>query len=173
MTLPADDARTVAAVPADESPDERLRALRRNRWGFGLGTFGRDMVGILVAMFLIVYLTEVVGVSDAMLGVVTVVLVVMRIFDAVNDPVMGLIVDNTRTRWGKFKPWITGGAVAWAAGTLLLFTDWGLTGGAFLAVFVVSYLFWEIAYTVNDISYPTTACCRRSRAASPSARRSA
>ena len=111
------------------------------------------MVAIMVAMFLIVYLTEVVGVSDRMLGAITIVLVAMRVFDAINDPVMGLIVDNTRTRWGKFKPWIAGGAVAWGLATLLLFADWGLTGWAFLITFIAVYLIWEIAYTVNDISY--------------------
>lgn len=132
---------------------DEQRARRANRWGFGLGTFGRDMVAIMVAMFLIVYLTEVVGVSDAMLGAITVTLVVMRVFDAVNDPVMGLIVDNTRTRWGKFKPWIAGGAVVWGLATLVMFADWGLSGWAFLAAFVAVYLLWEIAYTVNDISY--------------------
>ncbi|WP_210418231.1 glycoside-pentoside-hexuronide (GPH):cation symporter [Ruania zhangjianzhongii] len=126
---------------------------RRNIWGFGLGTLGRDMVATLVTMFLLVYLTEVVQVSNATLGAITVVLVVMRLFDAVNDPVMGYVVDNTRTRWGKFKPWIAGGALAWAGATLLMFSDWGLTGPAFVVVFIGVYLLWEVAYTVNDISY--------------------
>lgn len=126
---------------------------RRNIWGFGLGTLGRDMVATLMTMFLLVYLTEVVQVSNATLAAITVVLVVMRLFDAVNDPVMGAIVDNTRTRWGKFKPWIAGGALAWALATMLMFSDWGVSGAAFVAVFVVVYLVWEVAYTVNDISY--------------------
>lgn len=154
MTTPADDARTAPSGPAVQPPATGdQRTLTRNAWGFGLGTFGRDMVGILVMMFLLVYLTEVVGVSDRTLAVITVVLVIMRLFDAVNDPVMGLIVDNTRSRWGKFKPWIAGGAVAWGLGTLLLFTDWGLDGAAFVVAFIGVYLLWEIAYTVNDISY--------------------
>lgn len=126
---------------------------RRNVWGFGLGTLGRDMVATLVTMYLLVYLTEVVQVSDATLGAITVVLVVMRLFDAVNDPVMGYVVDNTRTRWGKFKPWIAGGALAWAGATLLMFSDWGVSGPAFVVVFVGVYLLWEVAYTINDISY--------------------
>lgn len=126
---------------------------RRNIWGFGLGTLGRDMVATLVTMFLLVYLTEVVQVTNATLGAITVVLVVMRLFDAVNDPVMGYIVDNTRTRWGKFKPWIAGGAFAWAGATLLMFSDWGVSGPAFVVVFIGVYLLWEVAYTVNDISY--------------------
>ncbi|WP_206673533.1 glycoside-pentoside-hexuronide (GPH):cation symporter [Pseudactinotalea terrae] len=126
---------------------------RRNTWGFGLGTLGRDMVAAMVTMFLMVYLTEVVQVPNSTLGAITAVLVIMRLFDAVNDPVMGLVVDNTRTRWGKFKPWIAVGAIAWAGATVLMFSDWGVDGAAFVAVFVGVYLLWEVAYTVNDISY--------------------
>ncbi len=126
---------------------------RRNIWGFGLGTLGRDMVAAMVTMFLMVYLTEVVQVSNSTLAAITAVLVLMRLFDAVNDPVMGLVVDNTRSRWGKFKPWIAGGAVAWAGATVVMFSDWGVSGTAFVVVFIGVYLVWEIAYTVNDISY--------------------
>lgn len=111
------------------------------------------MAAAMVTMFLMVYLTEVVQISNATLGAVTAVLVIMRVFDAVNDPVMGWIVDNTRTRWGKFKPWIAVGAVAWAGATVLMFSEWGVRGGWFVLVFVLVYLVWEIAYTVNDISY--------------------
>lgn len=128
-------------------------AVRRNLWGFGIGTLGRDMLAALVTMFLTVYLTEAVHVTNSTLGAITVVLVLMRVFDAVNDPLMGVIVDNTRSRWGKFKPWITVGALAWAGATVLMFSDWGVTGAAFVVVFALVHLLWEVAYTVNDISY--------------------
>lgn len=140
-----------AADVAHQPP--RTRLYRRNAWGFGLGTLGRDMVATMVTMFLMVYLTEVVQVSNAVLAAITVVLVLMRLFDAVNDPVMGLVVDNTRSRWGKFKPWIAIGALAWAGATVVMFSDWGVEGPAFVGVFIVVYLVWEVAYTVNDISY--------------------
>ncbi|MDQ2699235.1 MAG: MFS transporter, partial [Actinomycetota bacterium] len=83
----------------------------RNRYGFGIGTLGRDAAYTLVSIYLIFYLSDVLEVSTGVLAAVTVVLVVARIFDAVNDPFMGVIVDNTRSRWGKFKPWILIGAV--------------------------------------------------------------
>lgn len=103
----------------------------KNALGFGLGTLGRDMMYGMVSMYLMFYLTDVLDLSTGALAAVTVVLVLMRIFDAVNDPFMGYVVDNTRTRWGKFKPWITIGACGWCIGTVLLFTDWG---GARLAI---------------------------------------
>lgn len=123
------------------------------RWGFGLGTLGRDMLAALVSLYLMFYLTDVLDVSGAQLGAITAILVVMRVFDAVNDPVMGVVVDNTRTRWGKFRPWILLGALLWGAASLLLFFDFGVDGWGYVILFTVVYLGYEIAYTVNDISY--------------------
>ena len=125
----------------------------RNRLSFGLGTLGRDMSAALVSMYLMYYLTEVLHIPASATAAVTVIIVVMRIFDALNDPVMGVIVDNTRSRFGKFKPWIALGAGLWAAATLGIFVDTGLTGWAFLAWFTVVYLLWSVAYTINDISF--------------------
>ncbi|MDR2943065.1 MAG: glycoside-pentoside-hexuronide (GPH):cation symporter [Treponema sp.] len=125
----------------------------RNRLTFGLGTFGRDMVYSLVSMYLIFYLTDVIKLSTSTLWWVAGIILAARIFDALNDPIMGCIVDNTRTRWGKFKPWIVIGVPVSAAVTILLFTDLGLTGGAFIGAFAVFYLIWGISYTIHDISY--------------------
>lgn len=125
----------------------------RNRLSFSFGTLGRDMLAALVAMYLMFYLTEVAQISDSAMVAVTVVLVVMRIFDAVDDPIMGLVIDNTRSRWGKFKPWIALGGLLWGAATVMIFVDTGLGGGAFIAWFAISYLVWSISYTINDISF--------------------
>ena len=127
--------------------------MTRTRWGFGLGTLGRDMVAALVSMYLMFYLTDVLNISGAQLAAITVILVLMRIFDAVNDPVMGVIVDNTHTRWGKFRPWIFWGALAWAVATLLMFFDFGADGWGYVIAFTVIYLVYEVSYTINDIAF--------------------
>ena len=129
------------------------RTVKRNRFTFGLGTIGRDMLYSLVSMHLIFYLTDILDLPNATLWWVNFVLLAGRIFDAVNDPIMGVIVDNTHTRFGKFKPWIAIGAVLSAVATILLFTDFGVTGMSYVALFALSYLFWEISYTANDIAY--------------------
>lgn len=129
------------------------KMLWRNRLGYGLGTVGRDMVATLVTMYMMYYVTDILNVSDSTLVMVTGVIVFMRFFDGVNDPFMGTLVDNTKTRWGKFKPWILGGALFWALFHILMFTDFGLRGVPFVVLFTILYLFWEIAYTANDISY--------------------
>ncbi|MDO5677982.1 MAG: glycoside-pentoside-hexuronide (GPH):cation symporter [Propionibacteriaceae bacterium] len=127
--------------------------MARTRWGFGLGTLGRDMVAALVSMYLMFYLTDVLDVSGAQLAVITIILVVMRVFDAVNDPIMGVVVDNTRSRYGKFKPWIFWGGLLWGIATLILFFDTGVHGWGYVVLFTVLYLVWEIAFTINDIAY--------------------
>lgn len=127
--------------------------MKRNTWSFGLGTIGRDMVYTLVSMFLMVYLTDVLDVSDADLTMIGIVFMLMRIFDAVNDPVMGLLVDNTKSRFGKFKPWIAGGALLAGFFTVLMFVDFGVRGSAYVLIFAIVYLLWEVSFTANDIAY--------------------
>jgi melibiose permease/lactose/raffinose/galactose permease len=126
---------------------------RRNKWTFGVGTIGRDMVYTLVSMFLVVYLTEVVNLPDAQLWWATTLILAARLFDAVADIVMGAIVDNTQTRFGHYKPWIAGGALASAIITTLLFTNLHLSGSSFVAVFALLYLLWSLSWTANDIPY--------------------
>ncbi len=125
----------------------------RNRYAFGLGTIGRDMVYSLISMYLIFYLTDIIEMPNSTMWWITMIIMAARVFDAINDPVMGVIVDNTHTRFGKFKPWITIGAVTSAIFTVLLFTDFGLGGTAYILLFAVLYLMWGISYTANDISY--------------------
>jgi hypothetical protein len=126
---------------------------KRNRLTFGLGTIGRDMVYSLVSMYLIFYLTDVIKLPTGSMWWVAGIILIARIYDALNDPVMGFIVDNTHTRWGKFKPWIAIGMVLSAVFTVLLFTDFGLENGAFVGAFAVFYLMWGMSFTANDISY--------------------
>lgn len=126
---------------------------RRNRWTFAVGTLGRDMVYALQSMFLVVFLTDALHVSNWVLGAVTALVLAARLVDAVGDVLVGAIVDNTRTRWGPYKPWIAGGMVASSVATVLLFTDLGLTGAGFVAAFSLIYLAWSFSWSANDIPY--------------------
>ena len=82
------------------------------------------------------------------------VLSVMRIFDALNDPITGFVIDNVHTRWGKFKPSILVGGVASVIFYLALFGNIG-SGVGFVILFALAYLFWDISYGINDIAYWT------------------
>lgn len=126
---------------------------RSNRYNFGLGTVGRDMLFTMVSVYLIFYLTDILDLPDSTMWAMTGALTVLRIFDAVNDPFMGILVDNTHSRFGKFKPWIAIGGVIGGILTVLLFTDLGLTGAGYVISFVIIYLAWDLTYGANDIAY--------------------
>ncbi len=126
---------------------------RRNKWTFGIGTVGRDMVYTLVSLYLIFFLSDVMKIPAWEFLWVSSLILVARLIDAAADIGMGALVDNTRTRWGQYKPWIAGGVLASAIFTVLLFTDLGLSGSALIAGFAVVYLFWSFSWTANDIPY--------------------
>ncbi len=125
----------------------------KNYITFGLGTVGRDMVYTMISMYLIYYMTDIIELPTSTLWGVSIVILLTRIFDAVNDPFMGVIVDNTKTKYGKFKPWMAFGAITSGIMTIFMFADFGLKGASFIAVFALLYLLWEISFTTNDISY--------------------
>ena len=120
---------------------------------YGIGTIGRDMVYGLSAMYLMYYLTDVKGLSVQGIGIVTIVMVLLRIFDALNDPVVGLMIDNTKTRFGKFKPWIFFGGIISAIITVLLFFNPTDNESSYLVYFTIIYLLWGLSFTAHDISY--------------------
>ena len=127
--------------------------VRRNRWNFAIGTVGRDMVYSMMAVFLIFFLTEILDLDNATMWWINGIFLAVRLLDAFDDVITGLIVDNTRTRWGQFKPWIVIGAILTGGLTLLLFSDLGLRGMGYVALFGVVYVLWGIAFSMNDIGY--------------------
>lgn len=125
----------------------------KNRYTFGLGTVGRDMLYSIVSMYLMYFLTDILNLPDSTMWWMTGALLILRIFDAVNDPIMGFLVDNTHSRFGKFKPWIVIGGIIGGILTVLLFFDFGLTGAGYVIMFIIIYLLWDLTYGANDIAY--------------------
>lgn len=117
---------------------------------FGIGAFGKDAVYAIVGTYLMMYLTDYRSVAPAFVGSL---FMVARIWDAFNDPFMGMVVDNTRTKWGKFRPWIMIGTVLNAIVLVLLFMDNGLEGKGYLVWCSVFYILWGMTYTIMDIPY--------------------
>ena len=127
---------------------------KRNRICFGLGTIGRDMFYSFEANTLLHFLSYVLELPIWVYGIASGILSVMRIFDAFNDPITGLVIDNIRSPWGKFKPAILVGGLLSAVFSVLLFANIG-TGWGFILLFGVAYLLWDISFGVNDIGYWT------------------
>lgn len=124
-----------------------------NRFTFGIGTIGRDMSYTLISMYLMFYLTDVLDLGTQMILILTAIIVSIRVFDAFNDPFMGVIIDNTRSRYGKFKPWIFIGMLGSAVTSVFMFSPWSLSDFGFILIFTLSYLLWELFFTMNDIAY--------------------
>ena len=127
---------------------------RRNKYFFGLGTVGRDMFYAFEANTILYFLTNVLSLPMWVFAITSTLLSVLRIVDAINDPITGLVIDNIRSPWGKFKPAILVGGVVSAIFFLMLFGNIG-TGWVFIIVFALAYILWDISYGVNDIGYWT------------------
>ena len=127
---------------------------KRNRINFGLGTIGRDMFYAFESNCLLYFLSDVLDLPVWVFAAASLVLSVMRIFDAFNDPITGLLIDNIRSPWGKFKPAILVGGVVSAIFALILFSGIG-TGWTFVIIFGLAYLLWDVSFGVNDIGYWT------------------
>ncbi len=91
----------------------------REKVGYGLGDAASSMFWKLFGTYLLIFYTDVFGISAAAVGTM---FLVVRIWDAVNDPIMGMIADRTRTRFGKFRPWILWFAIPFGIIGVLTFT---------------------------------------------------
>ena len=81
------------------------RILIRNLFMFPLGTLGRDFLYHFFNSYLLTFILLTKSLTDAQFASITIIIICARIFDALNDPIMGGMVENTRTKWGKYKPW--------------------------------------------------------------------
>ena len=127
---------------------------QRNHLCFGLGTVGRDMFYAFEANTLLYFLSDVLSLPVWVFAAASMILSAMRIFDALNDPITGLIIDNIRSPWGKFKPAILVGGVLSALFSLVLFAGIG-EGWTFVIIFGLAYFCWDVTYGINDIGYWT------------------
>ena len=131
---------------------ELKKPFTKNMLMFSLGTIGRDFLYFLFNSFLMTFILFTKTIDNKMLIVVGAIIVVARIFDALNDPIMGGIVENTRTKWGKYKPWQLLGAVLTGAVIISVFCV-KLDGWSYIGFLAFAYLMFSITFTMNDISY--------------------
>ena len=123
----------------------------REKAAYGLGAVGKDMVYMLSASYVLYYFQDIMKVDAFAMGVI---LLVARVFDAFNDPLMGVVVAKTKTRWGKFRPWLLIGTLTNAVILFLLFSaPPALDGSGLVAYAAVFYILWGVTYTMMDIPY--------------------
>ena len=128
-----------------------LKRAPKEKWCFGIGAIGKDAIVNLVGAFLMLYFTDTLGIASSFVGVL---FFVARMWDAINDPVMGMIVDNTRTKYGKFRIWLVVGTLLNAVVFVLLFTTLGIESMTAKCAYVaVMYILYGMTYTIMDVPY--------------------
>lgn len=136
----------------------------QTKLSYGLGALGKDFACAPVYIFLMFYFTDVAGLPAAFVGTV---FLAARIIDAITDPVMGMIVDNTRSKYGKFRPWIVIGTLLNAVVFIGLFSTHFFEGPTLYIYAAAAYILWGLTYTIMDIPYwsmiPALSASRRER----------
>ena len=117
---------------------------------YGLGAVGKDMVYALSASYIMYYYQDILGLSATFVGFI---LMIARVFDAANDPFMGVVVAKTNSRWGKFRPWLFTGTILNAFVLYALFAAPAVSGKALMIYFAVMYILWGVTYTMMDIPF--------------------
>lgn len=128
------------------------KQIKRNLWFFPLGTVGRDMVYNLFTNFLMTYVLFTRELTNGQLVAISAIMIAARIFDALNDPIMGNIIERTRTSHGKYKPWLVIGIITTSFVVYAAFNS-RYQGWKFVAFFGLIYFLYSITYTMHDISY--------------------
>lgn len=123
----------------------------REKIAYGIGAVGKDMVYMLSASYILYYYQDIMGVSAWVMGII---LLIARVFDAFNDPLMGVLVAKTRTRWGKFRPWLFIGTLTNAFVLFFMFSaPPSLDQKGLIAYAAVFYILWGVTYTMMDIPF--------------------
>ena len=123
----------------------------KEKVSYGLGAVGKDMVYMLSASYVLYYYQDILGVNAIAMGII---LLVARIFDAFNDPIMGVLVAKTKTKWGKFRPWLMIGTVLNAVILYLMFAaPPTMSPNGLVAYAAIFYIIWGVTYTMMDIPF--------------------
>ncbi len=122
----------------------------REKIGYGLGDAAANIGWRGVGTFLIIFYTDVVGLSPATVGVL---LLTARFSDGISDIIMGIIGDRTESRYGKFRPWILWTAIPLGISLALLFTSPDMVESGKIVYAYVTYIAFTLLYTANNIPY--------------------
>ena len=120
----------------------------KQKAAYGIGAVGKDMVYALSASYAMYFYQDVLGLGATFVGLI---LMIARIFDAVNDPFMGVVVAKTRSRWGRFRPWLFSGTILNAVVLYALFAAPDLSEAGLMVYFTIVYILWGVTYTMMDL----------------------
>ena len=132
------------------APDTGQRLSVVEKAGYGVGDMAANFIFQTMVMFQLAFYTDAFGITAAAAGTL---LVVVRFWDAIFDPIMGVIADRTNTRWGKFRPWVLWTAVPFGIMGFLTFVTLDLGPSGKLAYAYVTYIGLMMVYSANNLPY--------------------
>jgi GPH family glycoside/pentoside/hexuronide:cation symporter len=118
--------------------------------GYGLGDFAFNLTFTFCSLFLLYFYTDVLGLSATTAGLI---IMVALIWEGATDPVVGVIANRTRSRWGRYRPYLLLGCVPLAVSFVAMFVPWGLSGTALAVYAFVTHLLFRTVYTLVNIPY--------------------
>jgi GPH family glycoside/pentoside/hexuronide:cation symporter len=122
----------------------------KEKLGYGLGDFASVLFWQMITAYLLYFYTDVFGITAAAAGTM---ILISRLWDGINDPMMGMIADRTETRWGKFRPYLIWLSIPLAVIAVLAFTTPDLSGTAKLTYAYITFILFMMAYTAINIPY--------------------
>ena len=127
-----------------------MNLTKKEKFSFGFGVLGKDAICCSVGNFLMFYFTDVLFLTPAFVGTL---FFVARIWDAIYDPMMGLVFDNAHNRFGKFRTWLLVGTLLNAVVFFAMFNTFGLHGKALYIYVSIAYILYGMTYTIMDVPY--------------------
>ncbi len=127
---------------------EKLKLI--TKLGYGMGDLASNLVFQMTVIFLLIFYTDVLGISAAAAGAI---FFAARVWDAVNDPIMGVLVDKTKSKHGKARVYLLYGSIPLAIATVAMFFAPSFTDGGKIAYAAVTYIIWGMLYTMVNIPY--------------------
>lgn len=122
----------------------------KNYFVYGLGNFASQLSWTMVSTYLSIFYTDVFGLGT---GAVALLMLVAKIWDGINDPMMGTLMERTHTRWGRFRPYIVVGAAFLVIFTILTFTVPGFGSTGKLVYAYITYIGLGMSYTMTNVPY--------------------
>lgn len=123
---------------------------KKEKYGYAFAALGQGAIYAMMSSWLGRYYTDVLGLSGYFVGIL---MWVARVWDAVNDPMMGMIVDRTRTKYGKMRPYLLFAPPLAAVLTVLLFIKPGFNQTGLMIYAAVTYILWGMVYTTGDVPF--------------------
>lgn len=122
----------------------------KEKLAYGIGCFGQNMAYYFLSNYILFFYTDVFYILPAAAGLI---LLITKIWDAVNDPIMGIFVDRTRSKWGKFRPWIIFTPIFFVPISILCFSAPNLSYMGRIIWAYVTFILFDITYTASDVPY--------------------